>query len=316
MSDGWLDNPSLKNYASVFWGGKMKKKTIILFVLIFLAMNIVALEFPEGLEFSVPDISTSQRQTSRYWLHDIALKLAFVVAFSLTSVGLVWLKLNKFRKWMNIASIVVLGFVFGGILCPSNALQNAIVKYNTAYLIVFLVPVILALLIGRVYCGYVCPFGAVQELINTKKLRKKIPDKVDRKLKLIKYGILLFVGGGTLIAGQTVGSLSLLKPLFTFSGTLVSIVGTVGILAAAVFYYRPYCRYLCPYGALMALLSKLSIYRIVTSSSCVKCKMCERKCSMNAIVDGYVGNECLLCGNCIQVCPKASLAINRGGKEK
>ena len=294
----------------------MRIKIAVLIVSLLFSVGCLALEFPEGLEFSAPDIGASQKQASSYWLHDIAVKLVVVIAFSLASIGFVWFRLYGFRKWINIASIVILGFLLGGVLCPSNVIQNTIMKYNTAYLIMFLVPIILTLLLGRVYCGYVCPFGAIQELINTKKLRKKIPDKLDRKLKLIKYGILLIVGIGTVITGRAVGSLSLLKPIFTFSGTLASIIGTVGVLAASVFYYRPFCRYLCPYGALMALLSRLSFYRIRTSSSCVKCKICERKCNMAAIVDGSVGHECLLCGECIDVCPKGSLKINSGGRKE
>ena len=67
------------------------------------------------------------------------------------------------------------GFVMGGFLCPTSTVRNVIPRFSTGYLLLFLVPVVLSLVMGRVFCGYICPFGAAQELLHVRKLAVKIP---------------------------------------------------------------------------------------------------------------------------------------------
>ncbi len=241
----------------------------------------------------------------------IGAKIVVVLMFSAVTIAAILTKRFKYRRWINLASVIVLGFVLGSVLSPSNAVQNALIYFNTAFLILFVIPLVLTLFFGRAYCGFICPVGSLQELLSFKRLRKSVPLKLDGFFKLFKYVLLLFVGVITILQGRPAGNMSMITPIFTFTGIAASFVASIGILAVSLFAYRPYCRYICPYGAVMALFSKLSVVKVRVDDTCADCKLCDKECGMAAIRSGHADQDCIMCGDCIEVCPKDSLDMSR-----
>jgi len=280
------------------------KKIILVLIVVSLLVAATAISQPAKADSEGP-------LQARAASERIVTKIAVVLVFCAVTITVILTKRVKYRKWINLASVIVLGFVLGSVLSPSNAVQNALILFNVAFLVLFLIPLILTLFFGRAYCGYICPVGSLQELVSFRKTRRRVSEKLDRILKFVKYGLLLFVGVLTIIRGQPAGNMSMITPLFTFTGVAAAFIASIGLLAVSAFYYRPYCRYICPYGAVMALVTKLSIVRVRVDDSCIDCKLCDKECGMVAIKSGHADQDCIICGDCIEICPKDSLDMRR-----
>lgn len=183
---------------------------------------------------------------------------------------------------------------------------------------------------GRFFCGYLCAFGAMQELLGA--LRrvslpglKTVPKHIDRKLKRVKYGVLAAIVLLAWVFQLPVrGSLS---PWGVFGAllsgnprTALSVVPTVGfffllgIAAASFLVERFFCRYLCPLGAIFTPISRWRLFHIHRNGSeCVNCSACSRSCAMGVTVqeaDSVRDGECIDCMRCTAVCPTAALYTN------
>jgi polyferredoxin len=267
-----------------------------------------------GSTHSISETTGEKKNLSQpYFTDSLSLKILLVLIFSTGAIIIAWKRKFKYRKPFLITSTVILGFLMGGFLCPSLTIQNAIYRYETAYLILFLIPLVITFVFGRVYCGYVCPYGAIQELINVKNI--KIPKKVDRYLKYIKYVLLVTLPVISIIVGYEFGFEAPFKTVFNFSFLLVPLIITIGFAFISIFSNRFFCRYICPYGALMGLISKISIFRLFKDEDCIKCGLCVKACPQGAMCSpGESKSECIVCGKCIEKCPKDCLKI-KGGKK-
>ena len=221
--------------------------------------------------------------------------------------------------------------------CPLGSLQNAVAASadRPAFYVVGLL-LLFGLLLGRVICGFLCPFGLIQELIYklpTKKLKK---NRLTRRLSWLKYGILAVFAIGIPAwfafrrvplpgfckficpAGTLEGAVLLLLhpandalraltgPLFAWKLSLLA-----GILCACVFLYRAFCRFLCPLGALYGLLSRLALLGVrVEDARCTDCGACVRVCKLDIRAVG--DRECVHCGDCIGVCPTGAISFRAG----
>lgn len=185
---------------------------------------------------------------------------------------------------------------------------------------------------GRFICGFLCSFGALQDLMwgflqHTAKIHLTIPKKVDRVLKYLKYVILLFI----VIFGWTLGWINFegsLSPwsVFGFYATSVAnwtstqMLFTVGmiflilIMLASMFIERFFCRYLCPLGAIFTLVSKARLMKIrKMRTGCGNCRLCTAKCSMGiplSTLDTVNSGECIDCFRCVEICPRGNAAVN------
>ncbi|WP_101773199.1 4Fe-4S binding protein [Peptostreptococcus faecalis] len=218
--------------------------------------------------------------------------------------------------------------------CPIGSLQAVIsdIKYKFSFYIVGFLTLI-GVVLGRFVCGWLCPFGLIQELLYKIPFVKKDIFKKFDFLKYLKYFILVvFViiipmfwvneagsGGpafckyicpaGTLEAGipmvilneglrQSIGFLYNWKMFILIVTILLSIIT-----------YRPFCKYICPLGAIYGLFNKISFYRLnVDSNKCINCKKCVKVCKMN--VEPYKNPnsaECIRCGECVDECPIGAL---------
>ncbi len=246
-----------------------------------------------------------------YFSHDQALKLALLLLFMVGGGVLALVGHPRWRKAYLIAAVGVLGLYMGGFLCPTAAVQNVFLKAGTAYLLLFLVPVVGALLMGRIFCGYVCPFGALQELLHVRRWSLRIPDRVLRALGWLRNGALVALVARVLVVHTTIlEGFSPFKPLFVWGGTPVTIGFTVVVALLSVVVFRPFCGVLCPYGALLSLVSRVSLVRLRAGPSCRGCNLCTWACPAGAMRGGEVDTtECLLCGACAGACKPDALRL-------
>ena len=264
-------------------------------------------------DFNLP--TTQENIENSYFDHDQLIKLILLLVFMATATIIIRYSLSKYRRIILIASVAALGFYLGGFLCPLTAIQNLFIKWQTGYLLLFLTVFISALIAGRIFCGYICPFGALQELLHLKKISLTIPSAWNRYLNKVKYVLL----GYLLIRIIITGEVSLLgytpfKVLFAWGGTPLSIGLSIALAILSLIIYRPFCRYLCPLGAFLALISRLSLFKTRFNSNCVNCLLCQKVCKSGAITGRpprIDSSECILCGECLEECPKKAIITER-----
>ena len=260
--------------------------------------------------FEAPSGESTVTSRTGYFLHDQLTKFLLVLGFSAVGAAIIATQRFRLRRWLLIASVVVLGFVIGGMLCPISSVQNVILKASTGYLLLFLVPTVAALFVGRLFCGYVCPFGALQELLHVKRLQRTIPDRWMRILRFVPYAILAYLVARVAATGSlTWSGTTPFKAFFTLGGTPLT-YGISGLFVLlSIVLYRPFCRLFCPLGAWLSLVSGASPFRIRVGPECVSCGKCDSACSACAVEGGRVSaGDCLLCGECIRACPTGALS--------
>jgi len=143
--------------------GRRSVVALVLVIIVSVAVPLFADGFGSNSNFAPPEEThafqapeTASAASTPYFIHQQPLKIVLLVVFSAFAVGIIVFRRYDLRRWVLLLSVIVLGFVMGGFLCPTSAVQNVILKFNTGYLLLFLVPVVLALVMGRVFCGYIC----------------------------------------------------------------------------------------------------------------------------------------------------------------
>ncbi len=181
---------------------------------------------------------------------------------------------------------------------------------------------------GRgVYCGWLCPFGALQELTNEIAQRLKVPQievpfVVQERLWAIKYTLFVAILALSFYSMEQALILAEVEPFKTamsmrFVRAWPFVLFVVVILAAGLFIERFYCRYLCPLGAALAIPAKLKLFDwLRRRSQCGReCRLCEHKCTVGAIdpIGRINPNECVLCLRCQMIYhdPKSCTILKR-----
>ena len=221
--------------------------------------------------------------------------------------------------------------------CPIGSMQAVIGSEHKITLYVSGMLIFIGALLGRFVCGWLCPFGLVQDLLNKIPFFKKITTfRGDKVLRYLKYVILLvFVillplfllddyGTSTPFfckyicpSGMLFGGIPLTAVnesiresagwLFTYKGIILAVTVFLSVII-----YRPFCKYICPLGAVYALFNKVSVLRIRNDAEkCIDCKKCEKVCKMNInVLTDLNSPECIRCGLCVVNCPTGSLTMN------
>ena len=225
--------------------------------------------------------------------------------------------------------------------CPIGSLQAAISQGTGRFPAYVLGSLLLfGALLGRLVCGFLCPFGFLQDLLFRIPLPKlRIPRRLDRPLRYLKYLILVLLVGLTLLKLEPVFCkflcpaglleagipLTLTNPQFaSMRGPLfyVKLAVLVLIVVVTFFVERPFCRYLCPLGAFYGLFNGIGFYRMrVEQSKCVQCGKCSGVCPMTVDpVRTPNSCECIRCGRCIDVCPAKAVcggfSVSSGKSER
>lgn len=275
-------------------------------------------------------------------------------------------QLSRFRGWIQAAATLLTNihlpnFIKGGIYqgkgkavcvpglncyscpgaagaCPIGSFQAVVgsSKFRFSYYITgFLI--LLGVLLGRFICGFLCPFGWLQELLH-KIPTKKLSTKKLKPLTYLKYAILLLavvllpaivvndlgmgdpffckyicpqgvLEGAIPLAAVNEGIRSALGSLFNWKLAVLIVVVVLSVL-----FYRPFCKWICPLGAFYALMNKVSLLGIkVDEHKCVSCGKCARVCKMDVDVTKTPNHtECIRCGKCITACPTDAIKFNYG----
>ena len=216
-------------------------------------------------------------------------------------------RFNKKIGYFFIIASTIMGFLVFAPILP-NQFQLLILgnmgdgTQGQIAIVGFLLFIILTFVFGRIFCGYLCPIGAIQELVYhmpTKKLKitnKNLPIFV-HSLFFVIFLILGFVfsmGFLTYFGFRDFFHLRIVSPFFYIFLTL---------LAISIFIYRPFCRFFCPYGMLLSLVSAKSIFKLQRKDDCIDCKKCERVCPTNEAGRDDLKQECYLCNRCKDACP-------------
>lgn len=212
---------------------------------------------------------------------------------------------------------------FGGVTTIYQFITTGtfVKKLHEASFILMILGFVLAVGFGPVFCGWVCPLGSLQEWMGKlgRKLFKKrynhfIPPAVDRILRYLRYVVLVWVLYMVAVSGQITvfQNVDPYYALFSFWTSEVAIGGVVvlGItLLASLVVERPWCKFACPYGALLGLTNLFRVFKIVRQKeNCISCKACDRECPMNISVSqtGVVrDHQCITCLKCTseEMCP-------------
>ncbi len=200
--------------------------------------------------------------------------------------------------WLMLFSLGYFGFYKEGCVCPIGSIQNvALSLFNSNYaapitvVIFFVLPLAFALFFGRVFCASVCALGAIQDLVIWKPIQ--LPRKLTIALSMIPY---FYIGGAILFAATNAGFIICRYDpfigFFRLNGNAPYLYLGAGFLLAGMFIARPYCRFFCPYGVLLGLMSRFARWHLaITPTECVDCRLCEASCPFDYINKPNTGLE-------------------------
>ncbi|GEA29517.1 4Fe-4S binding protein [Clostridium diolis] len=199
-------------------------------------------------------------------------------------------------------------------------------------LIEFIAIMLLTIVLGRWFCGWICAFGAYNDLIYfiSKKIftiKFRVDEKVDSILKYFKYLVLLFIIAISWTMGSSIlestspwdvfGQITDVSTIF--SNLLVGLIFLILITIGSAFIERFFCRYLCPLGAIFSIISKIGIVKInKPKADCGKCRACTMNCSMGLPlykVNCVKGGDCINCLKCTEVCYRNNANVNVLGRD-
>ena len=214
--------------------------------------------------------------------------------------------------------------------CPVGSLQNFLsgLTFRFPYYVLGIL-IFIGALCGRIVCGFLCPFGFIQDLLYLIPFYKKNQFKVDKYLRYLKYAVLLILvillplsmpltpafckyvcPSGTIAGGITYATNPIIRSQFGWLFNWKLIVLGI-IIVSGLIVYRPFCKYLCPLGAFYGFFNRFALIRMrFDESSCVHCGVCAKVCKMN--IDPSIkpnSMECIRCGDCVRACPEKALHI-------
>lgn len=231
-------------------------------------------------------------------VHGVPYELFWTILDIVLLVGMmllvVWAAFRKRSRAVmvsiSVVSVLYFGFFRSGCVCSIGSIQNVVTAladpgYHLPWyvLLLFLLPILFALLFGRVFCAGVCPLGALQELVNVRNFR--LSRAVSATLSMIPWVYLAF----TILYAATRSQFLICRfdpfiGIFRLGGDIGMITFGIVLLVMSVFIGRPFCQFLCPYGALLSVFSSLSWKKLeITEKGCINCALCGVSCPVDAI---------------------------------
>lgn len=279
---------------------------------------------------SVPTSSTAAQTAHKktgsgdlYWTSSVLL-------FTIIAGILVRYKTTRsFRSLFLVLSIIILGFYRGGCPCSIQSFQNGFLlltgnftKWPSAILFAGLL--IVTYFFGRVYCGWICHLGVLQEFIfktSTFKLfQSEHSQKIMRGVRIAALAILI----SQLLITHT----NLYKQIDPFaviynfySAYYVGWILAAIIVISSFVLYRPFCKTFCPVGLMLGWVSKMPGASVISvNQNCNPCVLCNNSCSINAITHNSKtskldNQECIRCGECLNNCRKEAFAFRKKNKK-
>ena len=237
-------------------------------------------------------------------LPDLALLAAFLlfawVSFHRKSVPLKYATLVLAVGYMGFykSSLISITDVFRLVDWDLPVFQSALLWYALAG-----ATVVSTVLWGRFYCGRVCAFGALTQLMDAvlpQRWRIDVPKPIEARAAWIKFGLLAAVVAYYVVTHDVL-VYQYVEPFWMFArvGTTPMWIGLGTLLVASAFVRNLYCRFLCPVGATLGLISNLTVFRIKRWSECQTCRLCQKTCEWGAIQGPRIlVTECVRCDDC------------------
>jgi NosR/NirI family nitrous oxide reductase transcriptional regulator len=237
------------------------------------------------------------------------LDLTLLAAFLALALVSFFRKSVRLKYVALVAAVGYLGFYKSSLMSISDVFRLTDLSlppfsYSLAWYLFSGFVVVSTVLWGRLYCGRICAFGALTQLMDAvlpKKIRIDVPPAIERKAIWIKYGLLGALVLYYVITKDLARPVQYAEPFWMFSlfGTTPMWIGLGVLLTATVFVRNLYCRFLCPVGAALGIISNLTVFKIKRWSECKTCKICEKTCEWGAIQGPkIIKAECVRCDDC------------------
>ena len=267
--------------------------------------------------------SEEKRRKNFLWVLG-ALLMTIIAGFLVRSK-----KLTALRGPMLLASLLVFGFYLGGCPCPIMSMQHGILfvlgeEVHWQQTVWFLALIPITYIFGKVWCGWVCHLGALQEFIflpgRVKILQSR---KAQNMMRYIRMALLI-----ALIVQLVITHTNWYKEVDPFkvafnlmSPHLTGWILLALLLISSVFIYRPFCKTICPIGLVLGWITKIPGASVLgIKGKCTGCVSCNRSCKINAITrdekfSKLDNQECIACGECTHSCHEGVLQFTRKSKE-
>jgi ferredoxin len=249
--------------------------------------------------------------------------IAFVL-MALIGLGMKYRTFVRFRGLFLLIGVGWFGFYRGGCTCMISSFQSLILgiaRWQFAWIdLIWLAALVVATyFFGRVWCGWLCHLGAVQDfLYRSPKLKILTSVKSQRYIRIVRYLVFtLWILQLLVMRRNLYCAYDPFKSLFNMIFTdTTSIVLLLLLLVSSVLIYRPFCRLMCPVGVILGFVSKIpGARRMKTNAGCVSCGLCSKECAMHAVSKhpdktSVNPEDCIACGDCITVCRKGGIKLN------
>lgn len=262
-----------------------------------------------------PDPWGFEEEAAETW-HDLlnaqAVDIGVLAVFLLLAYVSFHRKSERLKYVTLVAAVAYMGFAKSYLISITNIFSVLegnlpVFRYNLAWYLFFGFTVVSTVLWGRFYCGRVCAYGALTQLLDAvlpAAWRVDVPRGLERRAGWIKFGLLAAVVAYFLVTKDTM-IYRFVEPFWMFGRSETNLLfwaGIAALLVATVFVRNLYCRFLCPVGATLGLMSLVTVFKIKRWSECRTCKICEKTCQWGAI-DGprIIQTECVRCDDCERV---------------
>jgi polyferredoxin len=277
---------------------------------------------------------TSFRLTKIEVVKTIILQVLFLIAI----FGFIY-NIKILRYVIMFVSVIFLGIMYYGGF-SFNHIQNLIYqnfphKSNIFIWSLIVLTILTTLLIGRLYCGWLCPFGAVIEFLfeikkffeqrYKKSLGKEIEIDIIEDMPIVKflrkyehiYRYIKYVLAVIILLFPAMIFLEPFQYMFLiYKINLVQMIYLITILLFCILFIRLWCRYFCPLGGFLSIVAKVSLFKLKMAKSCFHCEICKTVCPTNAIVEKdkklkIIYSECILCNKCRQSCGPKNITLEK-----